>query len=248
MNTELPPPIAAFFKAHNTRETDDFNALFTSDALVTDEAHEYRGTAIKGWIDRATAEYKPTADVTDLAQVGDKTVVTAQVSGTFPGSPVQLRYNFTLKNDKIAALGLVKSLGAAEVVNYTKDDFSNAGRIYDVIHDTVGKSRFWSSMHAIKRGGVYVLPGPVWASPEGARGAIWANMTGSCKVIGGVAQGGIPALDFLAKLVETGEFRPVIDRRYPLASIAEAHRYAEAGHKKGMVITIAGIVSGRGHR
>lgn len=106
MNTELPPPIAAFFQAHNTRETDDFNALFTSDALVTDEGHEYRGTAIKGWIDRATAEYKPNAEVTDLTQVDDKIVVTAQVSGTFPGSPIQLRYNFTLKDDRIAALAI----------------------------------------------------------------------------------------------------------------------------------------------
>lgn len=141
----------------------------------------------------------------------------------------------------MANLGLVKSLGAAHVIDYTKDDFSNAGRIYDVIHDTVGKSGFWRSMHAIKRGGVYILPGPVWAGVEAALGAIWAKMTGSCKVIGGVAQGGIPELDFLAKLVETGEFRPVIDRCYPLASIAEAHRYAETGHKKGnVVITVSG--------
>jgi NADPH:quinone reductase-like Zn-dependent oxidoreductase len=135
-----------------------------------------------------------------------------------------------------ANVGLVKSLGAADVIDYTKDDFSDAGRIYDVIHDTVGKSGFWRSMHALKRGGVYVLPGPVWAGLESALGAIWAKMTGSCKVIGGVAQGGVPALDFLATLVETGKFRPVIDRCYPLASIAEAHRYAEAGHKKGNVI------------
>jgi NADPH:quinone reductase-like Zn-dependent oxidoreductase len=138
-----------------------------------------------------------------------------------------------------ASVGLVKSLGAAGVIDYTKDDFTNAGRIYDVIHDTVGKSGFWRSTHAIKRGGAYILPGPVWAGLECGVGAIWAKMTGSCKVIGGVAQFGIPELDFLAKLVETGEFRPVIDRRYPLTSIAEAHRYAEGGHKKGnVVITI----------
>ena len=106
MNIQLPPPIAAFFQAANTRETDDFIALFTNNALVTDEGHEYRGAAIKGWIDRATAEYKPHAQATDLAHVGDKIVVTAQVGGTFPGSPIQLRYNFTLKDAKVAALSI----------------------------------------------------------------------------------------------------------------------------------------------
>ena len=106
MKTELPPAIAAFFQAHNTGKTENFNDLFTPDALVSDEAHEYRGIAIKGWIDEAIAKYKPTAEATAVAQAGEKTIVTAQVSGNFPGSPVQLRYNFTLKNGKIAALSI----------------------------------------------------------------------------------------------------------------------------------------------
>ena len=106
MNIELPPAIAAFFRAHNTGQTGDFNELFTGDALVSDEEHEYRGAAIKGWIDGAIAKYNPNAEATDLAQVGDKTIVAALVSGTFSGSPTQLRYNFTLKNGKIAALAI----------------------------------------------------------------------------------------------------------------------------------------------
>ena len=106
MNTELPPAIAAFFQAHNTGQTEDIKELFTGDALVRDEEHEYRGAAIKAWIDGAIAKYNPHAAATDLAQVGDKTIVTAQVSGAFPGSPAQLRYNFTLKNGKIAALAI----------------------------------------------------------------------------------------------------------------------------------------------
>ena len=106
MNTALPPVIAAFFRAHNTGETADFNQLFTPDALVTDEAHEYRGAAIKAWIDGAIAKYTPLADVTDLAEVGGQTIATAQVSGNFPGSPAQIRYRFTLRDDKIAALAI----------------------------------------------------------------------------------------------------------------------------------------------
>jgi hypothetical protein len=106
MNTKLPPVIAAFFYAHNTGQTDDFNQLFTADALVSDEAREYRGAAIRAWIDGAIAKYKPVADVTDLSEVGEQTIATAQVSGRFPGSPAQIRYKFTLKDGKIAALAI----------------------------------------------------------------------------------------------------------------------------------------------
>ena len=104
MNPELPPAIAAFFQAHNTGHTDDFNNLFTADALVSDEEHQYRGPAIKEWLDGAIAKCRPTAAITDLAQAGDQTIATAQVSGTFPGSPIQLRYTFTLHHGQIATL------------------------------------------------------------------------------------------------------------------------------------------------
>ncbi len=104
MNTELPPVIAAFFHAHNTGQTDDFNQLFTDGALVSDESHEYHGAAIKAWIDGAIEKYKPVAEVIDLTVVGEQTIATTQVSGNFPGSPAQIRYKFTLRNGKIAAL------------------------------------------------------------------------------------------------------------------------------------------------
>ena len=106
MNTELPPPIDRFFRAHNTGHTEDFNALFTADAVVSDEAHEYCGAAIKEWIDNAVEQYKPHAEVIALALTGDKTIVTALISGTFPGSPIQLRYQFTVEGDKIGALSI----------------------------------------------------------------------------------------------------------------------------------------------
>ena len=98
MNIELPPTIAAFFQAFNAHDTDTFTALFAGDAFVADEGREYRGTAaIKGWIQKANASYKPRAVPTELAH-------SDEVSGTFPGSPAPLHYHFTLKDDKIAAL------------------------------------------------------------------------------------------------------------------------------------------------
>src|SRR5258708_7832218 len=104
MNTKLPQPIADYFQAANSRDTAAVVAVFTDEALVADENREYRGAAIEEWSDKVIKEYKPHAEATDVAESGDKTVVTAKVSGTFPGSPIQLRYNFTLKGDKIAAL------------------------------------------------------------------------------------------------------------------------------------------------
>ena len=63
MNIELPPTIAAFFQAFNAHDTDAVSALFAGDALVADEGREYHGTdAIKGWIEKANASYKPHAD------------------------------------------------------------------------------------------------------------------------------------------------------------------------------------------
>ncbi|MDB6056601.1 MAG: hypothetical protein JWO95_445 [Verrucomicrobiales bacterium] len=90
----------------DTRRTDSFGELFTDDALVSDESHQYRGAAIKSWIDQAIATYKAQTEVTEIALVGGQTIATAQVSGTFLGSPVQVRYQFTLHNGKIAALAI----------------------------------------------------------------------------------------------------------------------------------------------
>lgn len=108
MIIELPPVIAAFFHAANTREFAGFLALFTADAHVNDEANDHQGAEIAVWIDRATADTKPSADVTSITRDGDQCIVTAWVSGNFPGSPVQLRYYFTLQDDKIAGL-LIKA-------------------------------------------------------------------------------------------------------------------------------------------
>jgi NADPH:quinone reductase-like Zn-dependent oxidoreductase len=134
---------------------------------------------------------------------------------------------------------LVKSLGADEVVDYTREDFSRAGRVYDIVFDTVGKSGFSRSLKSLKRGGFYVRvggSGRVLAILGGLIGGIWASITGAAKVISGVARGAAGDQLFLKELIEAGKLRTVIDRRYSLDEIAEAHRYVEAGHKKGNVV------------
>jgi len=103
----LPRPIASLFYAFNAKDTDALLACFAPDALLTDEEQEYRGpAAIKGWFAIVNAKYKPSVEVTELADDGGEIVVTAQVSGTFPGSQIQLHYHFTLKDGRIAALSI----------------------------------------------------------------------------------------------------------------------------------------------
>lgn len=135
-----------------------------------------------------------------------------------------------------ANLELVKSLGADEVVDYTTEDFSKAGRVYDVIVDTVGKSGFGHSMKSLKRGGLYVLVmGSMLVSWFGG---MWIAITGAGKILSGIAMPAPGDQAFLKELIEAGELRTVIDKRYPLAQIAEAHRHAEGGHKKGNVVVV----------
>ena len=134
---------------------------------------------------------------------------------------------------------LVKSLGADAVIDYTKDDFSHAGRIYDVIVDTVGKSGFSRSMRALKRGGTYVLiAGPFLPNP----GRLLDSITGAAKIVGPFAGATVrhlgPHIAFLKELIESGKLRTVIGRRYAFSQIVQAHAYADTGHKVGSVLVL----------
>src|SRR5438876_5132196 len=176
-------------------------------------------------------------------QAGQKVLVYG-ASGSVGIFAVQLAKHFGAHVTGVcstANLALVKSLGADEVVDYTREDFSRAGRVYDIVFDTVGKSGFSRSLASLKRGGAYVRVGGSGGLPSllgGILRGLWASLTGAAKVIGGVARGTTGDLAFLKGLIEAGKLRTVIDRRYALDEIAEAHRYAEAGHKKGHVVIL----------
>ena len=135
-------------------------------------------------------------------------------------------------------LELVKSLGADKVIDYTKEDFTKSGQTYDIIFDTVGKKTFLQCKNSLNQKGIYlntviglaILLQMLWTSKIGSKKAM-IDFTGQ-----------IPAsertkdLIFLKELIEAGKIKAVIDRRYPLEQIAEAHRYVETGHKKGNVV------------
>ena len=111
-----------------------------------------------------------------------------------------------------ANLEMVKSLGAGQVIDYTKEDFSTSGMLYDIIFDTVGKCPKSTYSKALTPNGTYVTIAKL-------------NTKQSTE-----------ELIFIKELIEAGEIKAVIDRRYPLEQVAEAHRYVEAGHKKGNVV------------
>lgn len=138
-----------------------------------------------------------------------------------------------------ANMELVKSLGAGKVIDYTNEDFTQSGQAYDIIFDTTGKSPFSGCVKSLTRKGTYLRAVHMTLSPI-VRG-LWISMTSSKKVIGGLAAERKEYLVFLKELIEAGLLKPVIDRRYPLEEIAEAHRYVDKGHKKGNIaVTVQG--------
>ncbi len=158
-------------------------------------------------------------------------------SGSVGTYAVQLAKHFGAEVTGVCSttnLEMVESLGADEVIDYTRKDFTESGETYDIIFDTVGKSPFSGCVRSLKQEGFYLRAYHVGLSPI-ARG-LWTSMTSGKKVIGGTADENTEDLLFLKELIEAGEIKPVIDRRYPLERIVEAHRYVEKGHKKGNVI------------
>jgi len=133
-----------------------------------------------------------------------------------------------------ANLEMVKSLGADQVIDYTKEDFTRNGESYDIIFDTVGKSPFSACVRSLKDNGVFLSAYHVGLSPM-VKG-LWISMTSSKKVFGETAGEKVEDLIFLKELIEAGKIKSVIDRRYPLEQIVEAHRYVDRGHKKGNVV------------
>jgi 2-desacetyl-2-hydroxyethyl bacteriochlorophyllide A dehydrogenase len=167
-------------------------------------------------------------------QSGDKVLING-AGGSIGTMAVQLakgRGAEVTAVDHTEKLDMLRSIGADYVIDYTQADFTQGGQAYDVIIDVVGKSSVSRSLGSLKENGRYFLDNPVLSQRLRAR---WTS-TGSKQILQGAGSQKADDLLFLKDLIEAGKLKPVIDRRYPLEQMAEAHRYVDTGHKKGNVV------------
>lgn len=165
-----------------------------------------------------------------------QTVLVYGASGAIGTAGVQLAKHFgadvtavcTAKN-----LELMKKLGADRAIDYTVEDFTKNGQTYDLIFDAVGKHSYKRCKGSLKPGGCYL-------ATDGFRNlllAVWTGRFGGRRVVFQIpprwAKGDVR---FLKELAEKGEYRPVIDRIYPLEDVVEAARYVETEQKTGNVV------------
>jgi len=132
-------------------------------------------------------------------------------------------------------VNLVKALGADHVIDYTKEDFTQNGKTYEVIFDVLGKSSFSRCKNSLSENGIYLLAS--FKTPQ-----LWQMLTtslsGGKKVICALSSETSADLLHIKELVEAGKIKTVIDKRFPLEQAADAHRYMEAGQRTGSVVIV----------
>jgi NADPH:quinone reductase-like Zn-dependent oxidoreductase len=132
-------------------------------------------------------------------------------------------------------VGVVRSLGADVVIDYTQEDFTRNGETYDVVLDAVGKHSFRRCRQSLEPGGVYISTdlGFMWHVPFLALATRWV---GDKRVTLPIPAYTKEDVLHVKALVEEGKYRPVIDRTYPLEQVVEATKYVETGQKTGNVV------------
>ena len=129
----------------------------------------------------------------------------------------------------------VKALGADHVIDYVREDFTRNGETYDLIFDILGKSSFAQCQGSLKPNGIYL---PASFKTKALLQMLRTKMSGGQKVICAFADEKAAHLEFVGKLAESGAYKTVVDRCFPLEQAAQAHRYVESGSRTGAVVLL----------
>jgi len=169
-------------------------------------------------------------------QPGQKVLVNG-ASGGIGSAAVQIAKSFGADVTGVCGtprLEFVKSLGADKVIDYTQEDFTQSGETYDLIFDVLGKGSFSRAKSALTPNGRYLFAS---FKMKQLFQMLWASITASSKkVICALAPGSTEDLIAVKALIEAGKIKTIIDKSFPMEQAAEAHRYVEDGHKKGIVV------------
>ncbi|HSD85544.1 MAG TPA: NAD(P)-dependent alcohol dehydrogenase [Anaerolineae bacterium] len=162
-------------------------------------------------------------------------------SGGIGSAAVQLAKYFGAEVTGVCGtprVGFVKALGADRVIDYTQEDFTRNGETYDLIFDILGKSSLARGKRSLKPNGRYLFAS---FKMKHLVQMLWTKIAGGPKVICALSSEKAADLAFIKELIEAGKYKAIIDKCYPLAQTAEAHRYVEAGQKHGnIVIAVTG--------
>lgn len=180
---------------------------------------------INGWYFLKVAKVQPGERVLLNGAGGSIGTYAVQIAKTLGAEVIAV--------DSAEKLAMLRSIGADQVIDYRQEDFTQKGETYDVIIDIVGKSSFVGSVGVLRPNGRYILGN---ASIAGMISARLLPMRAGKKAIVAIADYQPADYAFLKELIAAGKLKAVIDRSYPLAETAAAHRYVEAGHKQGNVV------------
>ena len=139
--------------------------------------------------------------------------------------------------DSADKLEMLRSVGADKVIDYTAGDFTRNGATYDIVFDVVGTLSHTRSLRLLNDTGRYISAVPLLSRLVPS---LWTSLTSKKKMMTGLTSTDVKDLEFLRELMETGALKTIIDRRYTLEEVAEAHRYIEQGLKKGNVVMVQG--------
>jgi NADPH:quinone reductase-like Zn-dependent oxidoreductase len=171
-----------------------------------------------------------------------QTILIRGASGSIGTAAIQLAKYYGAEVTGVGnpmSLEVMKSIGADKGIDYTKEDFTKSGGTYDVILDVIGKSSISNYISLLKENGIFLAANPKMSminrekkiARENEKQLISGNRSANKEMI--------EQLNFLKGLIEEGKLKSVIDKRYPLEQIVEAHEYVEKGQKTGnVVITI----------